>query len=100
MKIEFGRNRFLYNGDDPCLDLPLINGKPILYQDIFDLYFSEWGKPHNLICAYQLHHLVDTEVLQWRSEVNGKLLPKYLATIFPDFDCDAYISDTLRSYSN
>lgn len=96
-QIIIGKNGIV-NGEEPCLGVPKVNGRHITLGDLFDLYATEWGKPHNLICFYQLHHWLDLEVLQWRKDVNGKRLPNYLETIFPDFDCDAY--PDIRSYSN
>lgn len=92
-KIILGRNGVV-SGKEPCLSLPKVNGRYIVMEDVFDLYCSECGKPHNLICFYQLHHWIDLEVLQWRREVNGKRLPKYLSSVLRTFDTDTGEGET------
>jgi len=62
-----------------CLAHPKVNGKYITNGDLFDLYATELGKPHDLICFYQRRGLIDLEVLQWRRGINGYTLPRCLS---------------------
>lgn len=71
-------------GEKPCYAVPKVNGKWVSLGDMFNLYSNEWGKPRELILLYQYSQLIDLVVLQWMRDVNGKPMPKYMGTIFPD----------------
>jgi len=59
--------------------------------DIFDLYCTELGKPHNLIVWYQKSGWIDVEVLQWVA-YNSTLkplnidFPRYLEFATDEFE--------------
>jgi len=76
---------------------PKVNGKWLTRGDIFNLYCTEIGKPLELVRFYWQNQLVDLDVLQYKSEVNGQQLPECLGTIFrvfeiqnEDFECVQY----------
>jgi len=67
----------------------------LMAKDLFNLYCTELGKPHGLICYYQNNGWLDLSVLTWVRAFGGIPLPGYLSTIFHD-----YLSDHDTGYIN
>ena len=80
--IDVSPNRpGLKDKEKHCKTIPKVNGKWLTYGDVFNLYCTEIGKPQNLIYLYQCSQLIDIEVLQILTQINGNKLPAYLDTI-------------------
>lgn len=77
-----------FKPDDICYDLPLLNGKALTFGDMFNLYVADIGKPHNLIVAYQLVHLVDISAFELGVEINGIAFCDPYKTVFRDYEED------------
>lgn len=50
-------------------------------EEMFNLYCTELGKPHNQICWYQSKGWVDIAVLEWVRDIRGIPLPRAFETI-------------------